>query len=199
MEPLHLLANDIREAFSDRGHKVEKAVQSDRAFHRTRHTQSSMVRGLVLDTVENHASRHGLQVVPVVGGGCDVQYLFDLTDRRFRVLKASKDRETGEHEIVCKSDAVLTITEAEPESLFTYERWVLAYTVDDAGMLVDIFAAPVEGMTADAVPRLRLGPITRLGSCLPNGPTAGFLPDDENDLGLGDELDDDGDQTGEAI
>jgi hypothetical protein len=198
MERMHRLAGDIREAFSDRGYKIEQAIQSDHAFGRTRHPQSTMVRSLVLDAIEHSAARIGLGIVPVVGGGYDVQDVVGMADRRFRVLKAVKNRETGEYEIVCKSDAVLTITDAEPESIFTHERRVLAYTVDDAGMVVDIFSAPVEGITDDIVPRLRIGPITPLGSALPFNPESGFQPNDDDDLGFGDELFDDDVETGEA-
>ena len=65
------------------------------------------------------------------------------------------------------------------------ERWVLGYTVDDDGMVVDIFAARVLGITEDALPRLKLGTVTLLGltgtATPPSG--RGFQPADEDDLG----------------
>ena len=82
---------------------------------------------------------------------------------------------------------------------YKLERWVLGYTIDDAGMVVDIFAAPVLGLTSDAVPRLRLGPITLLGSGLVTGPETGFRPADEDDLGLDEEITEGDDETGEAM
>lgn len=193
---MHRLADEIREAFSERGHKIETAVQSDPAFHRTRHVQSHMVRGLVLTTIEEWASRLGLGCISVTGGAIDVQQFVGLRDRRYRVRKADIDPETGQYEILCGSDAIFTITDADPDAMTTFERWVLAYTVDELGMIGDIFAALVEGQTEDSVPRLLLGPITPLGSAFtPIDPNTGFEPDDEEDLGAA--FDDDQDETGE--
>ena len=48
--------------------------------------------------------------------------------------------------------------------LIPTERWVLGYTADDEGMVVDIFAGRVLGIPDDAVPRLRLGPVALLGT-----------------------------------
>jgi hypothetical protein len=112
-------------------------------------------------------------VVSVSGGGCDVIDLLDGADRRFRVRKANVDPDTGSYEIIGGPNAI---------------------------MVVDIFAARVLGITEDAVPRLRLGPVTLLGAgsstTLPPG--GGFQPADEDDLG--DEFDegDSGDDTGEV-
>lgn len=197
MELMHQLADCILEAFSERGHKIEQATQLDRSFSRTKRPQSVMARELVLTTIDERATALGLGRIPVIGGGCDVQCLVeeDLTDRRFRVLKATSDPETGGYEIVCSSDSILTITDAEPDSLFRHERWVMAYTVDDAGMIVDIFAARVFGVTDDAVPRLQLGPITMLGTATID-PSSGFQPADEDDLGA--MFDDDADDAGES-
>ena len=199
MDLMHQLADCIFEAFSERGHKIEKATQLDRAFTRTRRPQSVMGRELVLSTIDERATGLGLARIPVIGGGCDVQCLVDEdhTDRRFRVLKADPDPETGGYEIVCTSESIMIITDAEPDSLYRHERWVMAYTVDDTGMIVDIFAARVEGLTDDAVPRLRLGPITPLGTAMPPvDPNTRFQPDDEDDLGAG--FNDDEDDAGEG-
>ncbi|GAA3666045.1 hypothetical protein FB459_1140 [Yimella lutea] len=199
MDLMHQLADCILEAFSERGHKIEKAVQSDRAFRRTRRPQSSMGRELVLSTIDERATGLGLGRIPVVGGGCDVQCLVeeDHTDRRFRVLKADPDPETGGYDILCTSESIMTISDAEPDSLYRHERWVMAYTVDDTGMIVDIFAARVDGLTDDRVPRLRLGPITPLGTATaPIDPNTGFQPDDEDDFGVS--FDDDEDDTAEG-
>jgi len=190
MEALHLLADDLRETFSERGHAIEKAVSADSAFRRTKRSQSSLVRDLVLDGVDSAATRFGLGCITVVGGGRDVQAIIDNADRRFRVLKANFDLDTGEYEIVTGSNAIMTIEESEPDALFPTERWVLGYTVDSDGILVDIFAAKVVGLTNDTVPRLILGPVTALGAQVaPPSPNGGFYPRDEDELEGMDELD----------
>lgn len=201
MKRMHQLADEIRETFEDRGWKIEKATQLDPAFSKTRRSRSSLGRDLVLDAIEEATTRIGLGCQSVSGGGRDVINLVDGADRRFRVRKADIDPDTGEYDIICTSDSILVITDAEPDSLILTERWVLGYTVDDEGMVVDIFAGRVLGITEDAVPRLRLGTVTLLGiSGTPTPPSGrGFQPADEDDLG--NEFGQDevfGDNTGEA-
>ena len=199
MEDLHRLADELRETFSERGHKIEKALNADRAFRRTRRSESSLVRDLVLEGIETGTMKIGLGWIPVVGGSCDVQAIIDGTDRRFRVLKAGISSETGDYEIIASSDAIMTITDAEPDALFPTERWVLGYTVDDDGMLVDIFAAKVLALSDHSVPRLILGPITELGAHVtPTSPNGGFHPVDEDDL-EGMEDDDNGEEDDGAV
>lgn len=190
MELLHSLADELRETFSDRGHAIEKAVGTDRAFRRTRRSQSSLVRDLVLDGVEIATSKIGLGCIPVVGGGRDIQAFIDGADRRFRVLKANTHPETGEYEVVASSDAIMTISDADPDALYPTERWILGYTVDTDGILVQIFAAQVHGLSSDAVPRLLLGRVTELGThAAPQTPSGGFQPEDEDELEGMDEVD----------
>lgn len=190
---MHQLADNIRETFDERGWKIEKAIQLDGAFSRTRRTQSSLGRDLVLDAIEEAASRIGLTCQQVTGGGCDVAYLTEGADRRFRVRKASLDPESGDYAILWTSDSIF-ITESEPEALYPTERWVLGYTVDSEGIIADIFAARVLGKTDESVPHLLLGPATILGTATsPTPPSGGgFQPPDEDDLGSGfdDESDD---------
>lgn len=197
---MHLLADEIRETFDERGWKIERAVQSDQAFGKTRRPQSSMGRALVLDAIEAAVSRiGGLGYQIVSGGACDISDLVDDADRRFRVRKAEIDPNTGTYKILAGSDAILTITDAEPDSLWPAERWVLGYTVDDEGLVVDIFAARLLGISEDAVPLLELGAVTLLGTVRSANPSpgGGFQPPEEEDLGglFGDA---DTDDTGEA-
>ncbi|WP_330474741.1 hypothetical protein [Terrabacter sp. C0L_2] len=184
MDRLHSLADELREVFSERGHAIDKALSRDVAFRRTKRPKSTLVRELVLTGVEGATTKLGLSCIPVVGGSCDVQDIVEGVDRRFRVLKAGIAPETGEYDIVASSDAILTVTEAEPDALFPTERWVLGYTVDDEGMLVDLFAAKVLGLSEDSVPRLVLGPVTELGlsGSRPTPTGGGFHPVDEDDL-----------------
>lgn len=197
MELMHRLADEIRAVFEDRGYKVGKATGLDRAFRRSRRSQSTLSRDLVLDAIEEAAGRLGLGFKSIGGGGYDIGYIVDAADRRFRIRKAEVDPEDGEYDIVCKSDNIMVIEDAEPDSIFRSERWVLAYTVDDQGMVADIFAAPVLGITEDSVPRLRLGPITPLGDNVTPPTPGAYVPDDEDDLG-GFDADESADEVGES-
>lgn len=149
MRRMHQLADEIRETFEDRGWKIEKATQLDLAFSKTRKSRSSLGRDLVLDAIDEATIRIGLGCRSVSGGGRDVIDLVDGADRRFRVRKADIDPDNGEYDIICTSDSILVIADAEPESLIPTERWVLGYTVDDEGMIVDIFAARVLGISEE--------------------------------------------------
>jgi len=129
------------------------------------------------------AAKIGLGCIPVTGGSVDIQAFVDDTDRRFRVLKARIHRDTGEYEIIASSDAIMTITDSDPDALYPCERWVVGYTADSEGMLIHIIAARVYGLSDDAVPRLILGPATELGTeVVSPPPNAGFYPEDEDDL-----------------
>lgn len=183
MQRMHQLADEIRETFGERGWKIEKAIELDAAFSKTRRPQSSLGRALVISAIEEATSRIGLGCVTVSGGGCEVSDFVDGVDRRHRVRKADVELETGDYDIISTSDSVLI---AEPDSLFSTQQWVLGYTVDDEGLVADIFAARVLGVTEGAVPRLQLGPATLLGAgglTPPGG--SGFRPPDEDDLGAG--------------
>lgn len=200
MELLHRLADELRETFSDRGHAIEKAVSADRAFKRTRRSQSSLVRDLVLDGVETATAKIGLGCIPVVGGSRDIQAFIAVADCRFRVLKANIHPDTGQYEIVASSDAIMTITDSEPDALYPTERWVLGYTVDADGILAQIFAAKVYGLSSDVVPRLLLGPVTELGTeMVPPSPNGGFHPEDEDELAGMDELEEGEEDGGLAV
>ena len=133
MQLMHQLADEIRETFDERGWKIEKALQLDGAFSRTRRSQSSLGRDLVLDAIEEAASRIGLTCQAVTGGGCEVAYLVDGSDRRFRVRKASVDPETDDYSILWTSDSIF-ITESEPEAL---ARHAVAHFLDRGAAVHD--------------------------------------------------------------
>src|SRR5690625_3437263 len=100
MERMHQLADEIRETFGERGWKIEKAIELDTAFSKTRRPQSSLGRALVISAIEEATSRIGLACVTVSGGGCEVSDFVDGVDRRHRVRKADVDPETGDYDII---------------------------------------------------------------------------------------------------
>lgn len=192
MDRMHALADEIRETFEDRGWKIEKATQLDPAFSRSQRSRSALGRDLVVDAVETGAARLGLGFRTGCGGGYDVVDIDENVDRRFRVRKAEVCAESESYEIIGGSDSILKVSDAEPDSLIATERWVLGYTIDGEGLVVDIFAAKVLRMTDEAVPHLRLGPITALGVGRAPVPSSRgrFRPADEDSLG--DDFDDAG-------
>lgn len=193
---MHQLADEIRETFEERGFRIGQAVELDPSFGRTRRPQSSLGRALVLNAIEEATSRIGLGYRTVTGGGCEISDIVDTADRRFRVRKAEFDPDTDSYKIIAGSESILTVT-AEPDPLLTVEPWILGYTVDDDGLVVDIFAARILGITDDAVPLVELGPVNLLGTggAATPPPGGGFRPADEDDLG--DDLQDE-DEAGEA-
>ncbi|PBA30411.1 hypothetical protein CKJ65_18680 [Mycobacterium intracellulare] len=200
MERMHQLADEVREVFEERGFRIGQAVQLDPAFNTTRRPQSSLGRALFIEAIQVAASHIGLGYRTVRGGACDVSDIVGSADRRFRVRKAGINPHTGDYVIMAGSESILTVSDAEADSLFTVERWVLGYTVDDDGLIADIFAARVIGMTEESVPCLRLGPVTLLGAdgfgTPPSG--GGFQPAQENDLGDDDLDQGDSNDAGES-
>jgi hypothetical protein len=195
MEMMHRLADEVRAVFDDRGYKVGKATGLDRAFRRSRRSQSSLSRDLVLDAIEHAAPGLGLGFKSVRGGAYDIGYITGGADRRFRVRKADVDPESGKYDIVAGSDNTMVIDDAEPDSMYPTERWVFGHTADDSGIVGDIFAARVLDITDESVPRLVLGDVTQLGESTYNPPTPGtYVPDDEDDLGDFNKVQDDQDE-----
>lgn len=185
MEPMHQLADEIRDTFTERGHNIGKATDLDPAFQNGRKPQSALGRSLVVDAVQAGASRSGLECRTTQGGSLEIMFPTDLGYRAFRVLKAAKDQASGGYTILTSSDAIMTIE--DEESLLPTERWVLGYTVDDDGLVDDIFAARVVGITEGSVRELVLGPATLLGGGASPDPEPRFRPSDEDDLPFGDD------------
>ncbi len=195
---MHQLADEIRETFEERGWAIGKAVGLDPAFTKTRRSGSSLGRDLVIDAVEAASSRLGLGYKTCSGGGSDVVLYVDGVVRLFRIRKAGIDPETGNYDVLRGSDSILTVDDPDGDPLIPAERWVLGYTVDDEGLVADIFAARVLGATDEKVPSLILGATTLLGHSGPTTPppSGRFEPDDEDDLG--DDFGDNDVDSGEA-
>ncbi len=193
MEEMHRLANEIREVFSERGFLIEKATGLDPAFRRGRGPQSALSRNVVLDTIDQHASRLGISTIPVSGGGYDLQVFVGDADRRFRVRKATKSSETGAYDVIVDSDAILEIPDAEIDSLYRHERWIFGYTTDDSGIVEDIFGARGLRVSGEVIKKLVMVDVTPLGISGSTSNDEKFTGDDEDDLpGFGDDSDDTG-------
>lgn len=187
MEQMHQLADAVRETFSADGHNIKKAVSLHPSFGRSKVPQSGLARNMVLDAIAEQARVLNIGVKTVAGGGCDILVFEDLAERHYRVLKATKDPETDAYDIL-GSENLLEVADAEPSMFATTERWVFAYTVDDAGMIVDIFEARVAGLSKHKVQHLLLEDITILGTGLTTPPGGrGYQPPDEDLDGFGEE------------
>lgn len=178
------IANTLREVFSARGYRVSAALDLDPAFRRSRRSESSLVRDLVLDTIERATLQAGVGCIPVQGGGLDVAIIVDNVDRRYRVRKATRDQDSGDYVVLQGTDAIMTVTEADPDGLFPIQRWLFGYTVDAEGYLDRIFEARVIRLTDEKMPRLVLSQVHEFEPPLEAGPSGGgFTPAAEDDLG----------------
>lgn len=191
---MHQLADEIREVFDERGYRIGQAVSADPAFSRGCRSRSSLGRDLVLATIEESTSRLGLGFTTVSGGGCEVVDFVNNTNRWHRVRKAERDTDTDGYTILCDSDAILSVPD-DDSGLYPSERWVLGYTVDESGVVAEIFSAKVLGLSSDPIPSLVLASVTALGTPHATPPDPGFQPLDDDDLGdefeSGDEADGD--------
>lgn len=182
--PLDTLADELHDAFSARGYKIEVATGLDPAFRRTKRPQSSLGRDLVLSTIEATAPSLGLSTAPVSGGSLEVAMYTAEAVYMFRVLKARFDAECAEYRIIINSKSMLEV-QTEEGAFLLPQRWVLGYTVTADGILDQVFAAEVLGATGNGPYELKLGPVMLLGTTFgpnPSGPSTGFQPSDEDDL-----------------
>lgn len=198
MDQMDLLAASMADMFSERGHNVQVALDADRAFRRSRRSQSSLIRDLVLEAVERGSTTLGIGVRQIQGGGLDIVRLIDGVERRYRLRKATCDPDTGEFVVLSPTDSIMTIEDVEPNALFPVQRWLLGYVVTGEGGLGQVFEARVRGLTSDTIPELVLESVRLLGGDSGGPGSAGsFVPDESDyleDLDL-DEDNEEGEET----
>jgi hypothetical protein len=187
-QQLDWIADDLREAFNERGHRVDVALDADPAFG-SGNSRSALIRDLVMEVVARSASQAGVYFQPVNGSGREL-----IGEKhRYRIRRA-KGRVPGNPIITVSSESSLGFEE-EP-TLFPMENWVFAWTTTADGLVADVFVGEVLGILPGSPGRLDLGQTLALGS---DGPVnGGFTPTDEDlDLGFDDEGEaDEGDVDG---
>ena len=178
-ERLDFIAAELREAFSERGYRVDVALGADEAFGSGR-SRSALMRDLVMDAVSRSASKvGGIYFHPVNRAGHEL-----VGERhRYRIRRAKRDAEDNLI-IEVSSDSSLALEE-EP-TLYSIENWIFGWVSNAEGLIAEVIAAKVLGVRPGSPGRLILGDVLALGSGGPTG--GGFTPADEDlDLGLGEE------------
>jgi len=185
-ERLDFIAAELREAFSERGYRVDVALEADEAFG-SGSSRGSLMRDLVMDAVSRSASRVGdIYFRPVNGAGRELVG----ARHRYRIRRAKRDAE--DNLIIEVSSQSALALEEEP-TLFSIENWIFGWVSNAEGLIAEIVAAEVLGVRPGSPGRLILGDVLPLGSGGPTG--GGFIPADEDlDLGLGEE--DEGGESG---
>lgn len=185
-ERLDFIAAELREAFSERGYRVDVALEADEAFG-SGSSRSSLMRDLVMDAVSRSASRVGdIYFRPVNGAGRELVG----ARHRYRIRRAKREAEDNLI-IEVSSESALVLEEESP--LFSMENWIFGWVSNAEGLIAEVIAAEVLGVRPGSPGRLILGDVLTL---LSGGPTGGgFTPADEDlDLGLGEE--DEGGESG---
>lgn len=173
-QQLSRVADDLREAFSERGHRIDVALDADPAFG-SGHSRSSLMRDLVMDSVARSASQVGIPFEPVNGSGRE----FLGQRHRYRVRRARRD--AMDNLVVHVSSESSLGVEEEP-TLFPMENWIFGWITNADGLISEMFIAEILGISPGSPGRLVLGEALALGSDGPFG--GGFNPSDE-DLDLG--------------
>lgn len=185
VENLHAIADEVREVISERGHKVETALDLDEAFCATGSVKSELLRSLIADGVRRGASLVG-HFFDRPRGAVEITLSTGHVLCVFRLRRAER-RSDGTYRIPTNNAAAWgTLDE---ETLDVLEHWVLGFTVDEAGALDVLFAAEVLGVEGGSPGHLKLGTPIVLGSGTGRSPTRGFKPSEEGLAGF-DELDD---------
>ena len=186
---LDLLAEDVREAFSERSYRIDSAVEMDPGFN-TGDVRSALERGLVLRSLSVACGRVGVDFRTANGSGRELRFASDLIDRRYRVRRAHR-RVDGEIVVPLSSDAALAGRDEEPEATLFEDMvvddwaflWLLA---PDRRTIDEVLAAEVVGYIEGRPGRLKFGSVLLLGTTSGPSPT-GFRPTEE-DLDLGDDV-----------
>jgi hypothetical protein len=185
-ERLDFIAADLREAFSERGYRVDVALEADEAFG-SGSSRSSLMRDLVMDAVSRSASRVGdIYFRPVNGAGRELVG----ARHRYRIRRAKRDAEDN---LIIEVSSESTLVLEEEPTLFSIENWIFGWVSNAEGLIAEVIAAEVLGVRPGSPGHLILGDVLTLGSGGPTG--GGFTPADEDlDLGLGEE--DEGGESG---
>jgi hypothetical protein len=185
-ERLDFIAAELREAFSERGYRVDVALEADEAFG-SGSSRSSLMRDLVMDAVSRSASRVGdIYFRPVNGAGRELVG----ARHRYRIRRAKRDAEGN---LIVEVSSESTLVLEEESTLFSVENWIFGWVSNAEGLIAEVIAAKVLGVHPGSPGRLILGDVLTLGSGGPTG--GGFTPADEDlDLGLGEE--DEGGESG---
>lgn len=180
-QQLDRIADDLREAFNERGHRVDVALEADPSFG-SGHSRSALMRDLVMASIAQSASQAGLTFHAVHGSGRELVG----EQHRYRVRRATFSGEDFVIRVSSESSLVLE----EELSLFPMENWVFGWISNADGLIADVFVAEVLGIKDGWPGQLILGSVLPLGTDGPVGD--GFTPTDE-DLDFG--LDDEGDES----
>ena len=185
-ERLDFIAAELREAFSERGYRVDVALEADEAFG-SGSSRGSLMRDLVMDAVSRSASRVGdIYFRPVNGAGRELVG----ARHRYRIRRAKRDAEDN---LIIEVSSESTLALEEEPTLFSIENWIFGWVSNAEGLIAEVIAAEVLGVRPGSPGRLILGDVLALGSGGPTG--GGFTPADEDlDLGLGEE--DEGGESG---
>jgi hypothetical protein len=183
---LDWIADDLREAFGERGHRVDVALDADPAFGSGR-SRSSLMSDLVMDAVSRSASKVGVGFQSVNGTGRE----FIGEGHRYRIRRAKRD---GTDDLVITVSSESSLGMEEEPTLFPRENWVFGWIANAEGLIAEVLAAEIVGILPGSPGRLVLGGVLALGSGGPFG--GGFIPSEENDLDLGLEDEDEDDAGG---
>jgi hypothetical protein len=168
------IADELREAFSERGHLVDVALSTDPAFGSGR-SRSSLMNDLVLDTVSGSASRIGVGYQAVKGNGRELIGL----RHKYRIRKATRD---SEESLVVYVSSESSLLFEEEDTLIPRENWTFGWIPNGDGLIAEVLIAEIRGVLPGTPGRLILGEALPLGS---DGPF-GDEDEDEGDAdGLG--------------
>ena len=182
---LNGVANELREVFAERGHRIDVALGVDPAFT----SRGALTRDLVVEGAGRGASHAGLDFRSVNGSGREFRTISGITERRFR-LRRGRRRPDGELVVAASADSALA--GVDEDSLLHQEQWVVVWVASGEDAVGEILVAQVIGYSEGRPGHLKLGPAIPLGTAAT--PIVGFVPEDEELDGF--ELDEDGENFG---
>jgi hypothetical protein len=184
LDKLRIIAADLQEVAAERGYRVDVALDVDPAFG-SGQARAWLLRDLVMDAIDEAASRVGVEFQTINGGGRELQTVVDGVIRRFRCKSASRNSDDL-IEVLANSDSPLMIDE-DDGSLYSVEPWVFGYISSKSAVLEEVFVAPILGFIEGTPGHFELGQaIQLLGPELPPS-GLGFKPTDEGLEGFEDD------------
>ncbi|MBP2452391.1 hypothetical protein [Mycolicibacterium lutetiense] len=182
LEKLGMIASELQEVIAERGYRVDVALNVDPAFG-SGQARAWLLRDLVMDAIDESASRVGVEFQTINGGGRELQTVGNGVIHRFRCKSASRISD-DQIEVLASSDSPLVVEEG---GMYAVEPWIFGYISSSPTMLDEVFIAPILDFVEGNPGHFDLGrPIQLLGSELPPK-GSGFKPSDEGLEGFGDD------------
>lgn len=180
IDRLKIVACEIHDTTDESAHSIDGAINMNPAFRHSHRPSRLLERELVLDAARRGALDADFTTSDV-GGGLEIVAHSKSCIRTYRLKRVTRGK-TGQYQAVCGAGS--SLLQADPESLFREEKWVLGFVTDDDHTVKSVVAAEIVGWSGSGPVTLQFGTVIDLTD---SQPPRSFTSTDEDLEGFEDE------------